>query len=148
MIKMYLEDIKWNEESDFSVIIFGNLDYEGKLELHVSGDTGFDLWEVFTARIDPPYLCVTDIFSQIGAEFTKFFVRQNQEPGTIGAKIKLGEQQFDVEMTVRDAMMIAITDNLPVYFDENMCKNPNIPLATKLSFTRTASLTKYSFDGD
>jgi bifunctional DNase/RNase len=50
-----------------------------------------------------------------------------------------------VELTLKDAVTIAILEDMPIYFDENMCKKNEISISQRLLLTNTSSIMNYSF---
>jgi bifunctional DNase/RNase len=147
MLKMYLESIEWNGENEYSVIVFGNFEYDEKFELHVPSAVGFDLWVAFDLKKKGVYMPfgVNEVVSQIGGKFMKLFVGKDKDPGIIMVALEISGKQFEVELNVKDAVLIALFEELPVYFDENLRKQIKIPLAQRLLYTRTSGITNYYF---
>jgi bifunctional DNase/RNase len=148
MLKMYLEDVRWNSESELSVLVFSNLECSETMELYVPSAVGFDLWVTLDVKRedgDMPYFGIMDIISQIDGEFIMLFVGKNQAPETIMAKLEITGVQFEVEMTVKDAVTIAILQDLPIYFDKSLRNKDKLSLSQKLFRKKISEITRYSF---
>ena len=150
MFKMYLDSIKWDGEDAPCMLIFSNAKDGRKLNVEIPEPIGFDLRTLLNQRLEgiEPYFGITEILYQTGIKIEKLIIRNSQKPGTAAMILDVCGKIVETELFFADVVSIAIVENMPIYFDESVCRKNEIPLDKRLLFTRTSNVTKYSFDTD
>jgi len=147
---MYLEAVKWDGEDAESMLIFSNVADGGKLSVVIPEPIGFDLRTLLEQRargIDP-YFGISELISQIGGKVQKLVIAKHQRPGSGEMYLETEGKTRCIELFFADIVAISIVEDMPIYFDESVCQKNELPLDKRLLFTRTSSLTRYSFDTD
>lgn len=148
MFKMYLEDIKLDNEELPGVLIFSNDKDGGKMNIPVSESIGFDLRILLNQKIQgmEPYFGICELVDKIGGKIEKLLIRSSHRHGSAGIILNIDGKSKEIELFFADVVSICIVLNLPIYFDEEICARRDTLLADRLMWTRTESLTNYSFD--
>ena len=148
MLKMHMEDIKWDNEESPSMLIFSNDKDGGRMNIPVSESIGFDLRILLNQKIQgmEPYFGICELVEKIGGKFEKLLIRSSHRHGSAGVLIEIGGKTIEIELFFADVVSISIVLGLPIYFDEDICARREALLADRLLWTRTESLTNYSFE--
>ena len=150
LYKMYLEAVRWDGDDAGSLLVFSNVTDGGKLSVAIPEPIGFDLSTLLNQREEgiEPYFGISELISQIGGTVQKLIIGKHQRPGSGEMHLEIEGKTRVIELFFADVVALAIVEDMPIYFDESVCNKNEAPLDKRLLFTRTSSLTKYSFDTD
>jgi len=150
LYKMYLEAVKWDGEDELCLLIFSNVKDGGKLNVEIPEPIGFDLRTLLEQREEGtyPYHGICELISQIGATVQKLIIGKHPKAGTGVMHLDVGGKTHVVDLFFADVIAIALVEDMPIYFDDSVCKKNELTLEKRLLFTRTASITGFSFDTD
>jgi bifunctional DNase/RNase len=148
MFKMYLEDITWDGEEAPCVLVFSNAKDDGRMSVEIPETIGFDLRTLLNQKLDGlvPYFGICELVKQIGGNIKKLMIRSSHRPGSASMFLEISGKTTEVELFFADIISLAIVLGLPIYFDDAICMKREMPLAGRLLWMRTESMTNYSFD--
>jgi len=150
MFKMYLENIETGGENGLCSLIFSNASDGRKMNVEIPQSIGFDLRALLDQKSEgvEPYSGITRLVSQVGGKISRLIVRSKQRPGTVAVQLEIFDKFVEAELLLADAVSIAIINDMPIYFDEDICVSADMPIDRKLLYARTSTMTNYSFDAD
>lgn len=148
MFKMYLEDVKWSGSEASSLLVFKNAKDGGYLSIEIPESVGFDLRTLLNQKISGlmPYSGVCELIRQAGGKVRKLTIKNYHKPGTAELLLEIGGKTTEIELFFADVVSASIILDLPIYFDESLCQKKDLEIANRLLWTRTESITNYSFE--
>lgn len=148
MLKMYLDDIKYESNKLPSMLVFTDAKDGGRMLIEISETICFDLFVLFNQKKSgaTPYLGICEVIRQTGANINKLMIKESQNPGTALMLLEISGKITEVELFFADIVSVAIVLGLPIYFDESVCLKKEFSLSDRLLWTRTQDITNYSFD--
>jgi bifunctional DNase/RNase len=148
LFKMFLEDVKWNGKEEPCVLVFGNAKDGGNLTVEIPESVGFDLRTLLNQKLQGmiPYFGICDLVKQVGGTIKKLIIRDEKKPGTAVMVVEVGGKIKETELFFGDIVSVAIILDMPIYFDDAVCFKRETTLSDRLRWTRTESITNYSFD--
>jgi hypothetical protein len=147
MLKMYLQDIKW-VDNEAAMLIFVNTKDGGRMNVEVPEAIGFDLRTILNQKLSGfiPYFGIYELIKQLGGKVEKLMIRGSYNPGSAGMLLNINGKSTEIILFYADIAAISIILGLPIYFDNAICAKRELPLSARLLWTRTESITNFSFD--